>query len=817
MAREEILNVLKELQDMNTNELENLNISKKIVENEIAKLEEKISDNSNYPVFDYINTRSKINNIDRTLTSLSEKMVSNDSIVDNENTSIQLLDSEIEKLNAQISETQQQLDDIGRKLRSLGENPDKGLEEEYSKSLQEKRENLTNLNDELEACEENKKSSLDSVEKLKDSNRQLAELINRYDKLKENLNEREKNKEGYDKSKKRLDENRLVELKSILDAINSRNNYINGTVISEVINDIENNNISDEDINNRLLELKNNIPSDYIENSSDIIEKVKEKQDNLTMLISDLQTKLSDEVNYTPSIFATEVYSDEISDYDSTIKSYDNEMSNKDLYISRLEKVIDGINSNITIKENKIIELQSRIDYLRFEMTDGSYSKQDLDSFTKEISKNKKEIENIRKQIERLNKNISTKETLISSLKKDRKEVENIKNADLKTLEGLRATLDDRKTLDRVSIANDKKQLEVYLSERKLLESLERFYGVEFNKLNIDIKSNNLENNEAEPIVETKEVEDSVNTENNIEESVEVQEHENSINSEENIEVVENTSVEEAISEENNLETSENVETSEDLESSLENNLYHVDKLEDIEEPTFQMPEVSSLASDIDSSVINSVEPEAPILEKNKKEKVVGYNPASNELIEKSKNSKFVSKIKEKISAIRISLVIFKTNFKNFVSEVREAGHELYDSYSFPFETKNERKNAKLTKTNTETTSNSKDINTSENALMEKNKFTTNDETLSDNKIVEEENESLNTVDKENEVSEPNLMEELNSYTPDENETSLNSNFEYEPADSVIIGEDGTVEDLFIRNLQHELFGDEEPSMGRSR
>ena len=190
MAREEILNVLKELQDMNTNELEDLNISKKIVENEIAKLEEKISDNSNYPVFDYINTRSKINNIDRALTSLSEKIVSNDFIVDNENTSVQLLDSEIEKLNAQISETQQQLDDIGRKLRSLGENPDKDLEEEYSKSLQEKRENLTNLNDELEECEENKKSSLDSVEKLKDSNRQLTELINRYDKLKENLNER---------------------------------------------------------------------------------------------------------------------------------------------------------------------------------------------------------------------------------------------------------------------------------------------------------------------------------------------------------------------------------------------------------------------------------------------------------------------------------------------------------------------------------------------------------------------------------------------------------------------------------------------------
>ena len=798
MAREEILNVLKELQDMNTNELEDLNISKKIVENEIAKLEEKISDNSNYPVFDYINTKSKINNIDRALTSLSERMDSNDSIVDNENTSVELLDSEIEKLNAQISETQQQLDDIGRKLRSLGENPDKGLEEEYSKLLQERRENLTNLNDELEACEENKKSSLDSVEKLKDSNRQLADLINRYDKLKENLNEREKNKEGYDKSKKRLDESRLVELKSSLDAINSRNNYINGTVISEVINDIENNNISDEEINNRLLELKDNIPSDYIENSSDIIEKIKEKQDNLTMLISDLQTKLSDEVNYTPSIFATEVYSDEISDYESRIKSYDNEMGNKDLYISRLEKVIDGINNNITIKESKIIELQSRIDYLRFEMTDSSYSKQDLDSFTKEISKNKKEIENIRKQIERLNKNISTKETLISSLKKDRKEVENIKNADLKTLEGLRTTLDDRKTLDRVSIANDKKQLEVYLSERKLLESLERFYGVEFDKLNIDIKSNNLENNEAEPVVETKEIEDS-------------------INSEENIEVVENTSVEEAISEENNLETSENIETSEDLESSLENNLYHVDKLEDIEEPTFQMPENSSLASDIDSSVINSVEPEAPILEKDEKEKVVGYNPASNALIEKSKNNKFVSKIKEKISAIRISLVIFKTNFKNFVSEVKEAGQELYDSYSFTFDTKNERKNTKLTEDNIKDTSNSKDFNASENELIEKNELTTNAETLLDNKIVEEKKESLNTVDKENIVSEPNLMEELDSYTPDENETGLNNNIEYEPADSVTIGEDGAEEDLFIRNLEHEYFGNEEPSMGRSR
>ena len=72
-------------------------------------------------------------------------------------------------------------------------------------------------------------------------------------------------------------------------------------------------------------------------------------------------------------------------------------------------------------------------------MTDSSYSKQDLDSFTKEISKNKKEIENIRKQIERLNKNISTKETLISSLKKDGEKftknllnsIENSKNNDL--------------------------------------------------------------------------------------------------------------------------------------------------------------------------------------------------------------------------------------------------------------------------------------------------------------------------------------------------------------------------------------------------
>ena len=800
MAREEILNVLKELQDMNTNELEDLNISKKIVENEIAKLEEKISDNSNYPVFDYINTKSKINNIDRALTSLSERMDSNDSIVDNENTSVELLDSEIEKLNAQISETQQQLDDIGRKLRSLGENPDKDLEEEYSKLLQEKRENLTNLNDELEACEENKKSSLDSVEKLKDSNRQLAELINRYDKLKENLNESEKNKEGYDKSKKGLDESRLVELKSSLDAINSRNNYINSTVISEVINDIENNNISDEEINNRLLELKDNMPSDYIENSSDIIEKIKEKQDNLTMLISDLQTKLSDEVNYTPSIFATEVYSDEISDYESRIKAYDNEMSNKDLYISRLEKVIDGVNNNITIRESKIIELQSRIDYLRFEMTDSSYSKQDLDSFTKEISKNKKEIENIRKQIERLNKNISTKETLISSLKKDRKEVENIKNADLKTLEGLRTTLDDRKTLDRVSIANDKKQLEVYLSERKLLESLERFYGVEFDKLNIDIKSNNLENNEVEPIVETKEIEKSVSIKDNIEESVEVKENDASINPEENIEVVENTSVEDAISEENNLEnsenieTSENVETSKDLESSLANNLYHVDKLEDIEEPTFQMPEASSLASDIDSSVINSVEPEAPILEKDEKEKVVGYNPASNSLVEKSRNTKFISKIKEKLSAIRFSLAVGAVSVKKFVSELK---NDIHTSI----------KNAKNNEPNSfvDTV-----LNSNENLKPK-------EDLKVDEKKSEKIDEPSNTVDKEDVVSESNLMEELDSYTPDENETGLNNNIEYEPADSVTIGEDGAEEDLFIRNLQHKLFGNEEPSMGRSR
>ena len=202
------------------------------------------------------------------------------------------------------------------------------------------------------------------------------------------------------------------------------------------------------------------------------------------------------------------------------------------------------------------------------------------------------------------------------------------------------------------------------------------------------------------------------------------------------------------------------------------------------------MPEASSLASDIDSSVINSVEPEAPILEKDEKEKVVGYNPASNSLVEKSRNTKFISKIKEKLSAIRFSLAVGAVSVKKFVSELK---NDIHTSI----------KNAKNNEPNSfvDTV-----LNSNENLKPKE-----------DLKVDEKIDEPLNTVDKENVVSESNLMEELDSYTPDENETGLNNNIEYEPADSVTIGEEGTVEDLFIRNLQHELFGNEEPSMGRSR
>jgi hypothetical protein len=494
MTNEELLEQLKQISDLMANdkvieasennaEMNNLVDQKEILEKQISELELKLSDDKNYPSFNYLSNRAKLDRVKRSIEDLTLKQERNEANISNDTIKVSQIDLDIESCNEHISQYEQQIDEIGRKLRSLGENPDKDLDKQYSNELKEKREILNELRKELSVYTAERENLANGINSMTEINKTIPASIEKYKELEKTIKETEveETKRPFDKEKKHNDEVNLAEMKKSLKSIEDSIEYTKYSAQDEMnilIAEIETNSIDSKDIVPTIKKIKSKLPKSLIEKDYDQYESEIEanhsKQVELTSKISDLQTKLSDTVNYTPSVMAIEVMHDEISKIESRIDGYDGDIKYSDYLISAYEQSISSNENEIVKEEEKIQELQEKNDDIKFQMTDSSLSSKDYDDLTKQYNKNKKEIENIRKQIDRLNKNISTIDALISNTKKNKKEIENMKISDTKLLNSQKDSLEDRKTVDKVSILEDQKTLSVLTAQLSALKAEEQ-------------------------------------------------------------------------------------------------------------------------------------------------------------------------------------------------------------------------------------------------------------------------------------------------------------------------------------------------------
>jgi len=488
MTNEELLERLRSLNetmnlttepDANDGEYSELKDKKEILEREIADLRIKLSDDANYPNFNYIASRSKLDSISNKLDSLEMELERNQNAISADTNRIQEVDSEIEACNELISQNENIINELGKELRSLGENPDPEKEADCVARMASVREDLDYLRGELGLFTQERESLANSINALTSRNQDIPSLIERYQTLEASVLEKET--ETVNLSNKRLDENRLASLQGSLEQIDNRIDFI-ATAANEdiaiLIAELELGVVPASDVIPRLNEIKAKFPTSLLEMDYERYEEElannHSKQAELANQISELETRLSDPVNYTPSVFAVEVIDEEIAEIEALIKQRDEDIKQTEIGIKNAEKKINRANREIERREQRISEFQTENDEIRFRMTDASLSDQELSDLNKQLRKNNKQIERIREQIERQHKNITTQETLISTCKKDKKELENMRISETKEFDERRAALEDSKSVNRLAMIADQNALAVLVSEMSALKAQEQ-------------------------------------------------------------------------------------------------------------------------------------------------------------------------------------------------------------------------------------------------------------------------------------------------------------------------------------------------------
>ena len=142
MNKEELLEQLKQISELMSKDVDDLTGQKVALEVQISELELKLSDDKNYPIFNHFINRTSLYDYKKKIEDLNLEQERNEANILEDKTKLNKLDLDIESRNELISSSEQILDELGRKLRGLGESPDKQLEKELSDKITEEREKL---------------------------------------------------------------------------------------------------------------------------------------------------------------------------------------------------------------------------------------------------------------------------------------------------------------------------------------------------------------------------------------------------------------------------------------------------------------------------------------------------------------------------------------------------------------------------------------------------------------------------------------------------------------------------------------------------
>ena len=476
-------------------ELDNISSHREILMNDIRNLEQKLSDDENYISFTYIKNQSKIYDLQTKLDKIMEEKAQNEADISYNNYRIGLIHGEIEAGNSLLSEAQKELEEYGKEFRNLGTNPNPEDDNRIKQKMDKVRKDIDWLMKELDSLNQ-------ELDELSQHNRDLdknaTRLIsneNRYQKLLDNVKERDQidAKDNIDHVKKDEDQRKLLKLQSIVDSFNNREKYLSFDLpleLDELITNIEEDKITNDGVLNKLKQIRYDLPVSISKNYSNIDDEIAENhrlQADVLMEKTALEQKLSDEQNYHPSIFAIEVMQQEILDLNNMIAKYDSDIKNYDVTLIIYDNTKKSIELDINREESKKKDLEQKLSDLKLQIVvlPNDVYEQRKSDIEKEKKKIEKEIDGIDKQIDKLRKTSLSIDLTGTLLKKDKKNIESLKNNAIKDLEARKKEINEKASVNRFAMAEDQQKLYSLNAQLDMLKARERAIDYDY-EVNLD-------------------------------------------------------------------------------------------------------------------------------------------------------------------------------------------------------------------------------------------------------------------------------------------------------------------------------------------
>lgn len=475
--------VLDVAQKSKDEELDKISKQREMLNFEIQELRTKLEDDSNYQDFSYMRNQTKIYDYSHRVGKIEEEIAQNEvNRMSNENR-INSVTKEIEASKALLSEEQKNLERYSAELRKLGNNPTPEQDKQVLDKIAEARAGIQFVKNEINQYNEEMKDLLANKKQINQRLETLSNSKDRYNALLNSIKEIEANKKDtIDKNKKENDQRKLLQLQATVKAFSGREEYLSFDFpleLETLIYNVENDRISNEEALEKLQEMKAKMPDkiankDYV-NADDELAENQRMQAEVLIEKTALEEKLKNSDNYLPSIFAVEAMNQELSEMEDNIANYDVEIQTIDANIINYENSKNDNDLRIEKEEKNKENLNSQLFDLRLKqivLPNEVYETQ-KDEINQEKKRIQKQINDIDKKIERLTKSSLASDLAITLAKKERKNLENLKNNELKLLDNKNKTLNERTGVNKYLMAQDQSKLESLNSQLAILKMRE--------------------------------------------------------------------------------------------------------------------------------------------------------------------------------------------------------------------------------------------------------------------------------------------------------------------------------------------------------
>ena len=477
MNKEEMLQSLKDLKfningglvDNETKEkLENLEIDLNLLDDEIFELSNKIQDDTNYPTFFALYDEAEVSNAKRELNIAKAGLESTKLTIAQVEEYIAYIKREIEENNKKMAELNRENLEQGARLRELGITPNPEEENLIRETLNVNRNEISKLNIKNDRA---KQILVENENQLTGLLNNKSDFENKMNNAQINLNNAESlqaSRPLVNEAKRNIDKEELDDLKYIKSTMENEKSALSINLADEVekiINDLQADVITVNDVNNRLEDLKRNMPAGYfnadVEDRNNELVQNRKVQVELEDKINNLTAKVNNVDNYR--------YSDaELAREEEKVKILAVKVQNSNLKIVEFEKAKQQLESDL-IEQNKKVEsreVENRIIGLKAQLRRAKTNEQreqinkEIEASQKEAWNDLNELTDKKAELELVNSSLVAEESNLERYVKLHENAVNRKEDIDRRLKNNEVQNSYQKRLDEMELAKSKASLE---------------------------------------------------------------------------------------------------------------------------------------------------------------------------------------------------------------------------------------------------------------------------------------------------------------------------------------------------------------------